>query len=283
MRLSRNETGIVAVSRAYLSQVHPVFMLPPIAAAAFGAVLAGQLEGIPATLHVVAIFAAVYTAHLKDGYIDFHVRFEDDDHPLTARGCRLGIVGSSIVFFTCLGGLYWLVDLWAVLLTAPGWVIGYLHAPHLDTSPIGATVGYPLGIALAILGGYYVQVSTLSVEAIALGGIFLVLLSGVKIVDDLQDYDWDRAYGKRTVGVTLGVGTAHQVAIALMTMAVIGVVAFDVLGLVPRWSGLAAGAFLPVLLVARRHGPTVQTMLLIRGSYLFLAVLVAIAGIELIS
>ncbi|MDX1629433.1 MAG: hypothetical protein R3345_12080, partial [Fulvivirga sp.] len=91
---------------AFASQVHPVFMLPPLAASWFGSVLAGRFSLATGALHMGAIFFAVYTAHVKDGYVDFHVRDEDDDHPLTARGCRLGLAGASAAFFACLAGLW---------------------------------------------------------------------------------------------------------------------------------------------------------------------------------
>ena len=280
MDIARHSQGARGVLAAYLSQVHPVFMLPPIAAAAFGAILAGEVHPLGAMLHVVAIFAAVYTAHIKDGYVDFYHRGEDDDHPLTVTGCRLGLVFASALFFSCLVGLYLVVDIWAVALTLPGWLIGYLHAPQLDTSPVTTTFGYPTGIAIAILGGYYVQVQALTVEAVALAGVFLVLLGGVKIVDDLQDYDWDLANEKYSMGVTLGVPRAHRLALGLMAGALVAVVLLDLVDLIPSGSGLAAGAFIPVLFLARNRDPTVGTMLLIRGSYLFLAVLIAIAWFE---
>lgn len=280
MVLARHGHGANAVVRAYLSQVHPVFMLPPIAAAAFGAILAGEVFPAGAVLHVTAIFAAVYTAHIKDGYVDFYHRGEDDDHPLTVTGCHVGLVFASALFFGCLIGLYIVIDLWAVLLTLPGWLIGYLHAPQLDTSPVTTTFGYPTGIAIAILGGYYVQVQALTAEAIVLAAVFLVLLGGVKIVDDLQDYDWDAANAKYSMGVAIGVANAHRLSLGLMVSALVGIVLFDLLDLIPSGSGLAAGVFLPVLFLARTREPTVGTMLLIRGSYLFLAVLIAIAWFE---
>lgn len=277
MALARHGQGPAAVARAYLSKVHPVFMLPPIAAAAFGAILAGAVDPPAASLHVLAIFCAVYTAHLKDGYIDFHVRGEDDDSPLTGRGAWVGLGVTAAVTGLTLVGLYLLVDWQAVALTLPGWLIGYLHAPQLDTNPVTATAGYPAGIALAILGGYYVQVQTLSVEVLALSIVFLILLSGVKIVDDLQDYSWDRTHGKRSAGVALGVTSAHRLAIGLMTVALVAVVLFSIVGQIEPASAIAAAAFAPVLYVARSRGPQIGTMLLIRGSYLFLAALIAAA------
>lgn len=277
MGLARHGNGIDAVGRAYLAKVHPVFMLPPIAAAAFGAILAGAIAPRAALVHVGVIFCAMYTAHLKDSYIDFHVRGEDDDCPLTAEGCWVGIRLTLVAAAVGLLGLYLLVDVWAVALTLPGVLIGYLHAPQLDTNPITTTTGYPTGIALAILGGHYVQVQAISLEALALAGVFVVLLSGVKIVDDLQDYAWDRANSKRSAGVVLGFDRAHRVALGLMAVALAATVGLALVEVVERASALAAGAFGPVLYVARRRDPRIGTMLLIRGSYLFLAVLVAVA------
>lgn len=280
MSLARHGTGAIAISQAFIAKIHPVFMLPPIASAAFGAILAGIVSPVEGLLHLTAIFGSMYTAHLKDSFIDFHVRREDDDCPLTARGCWVGIGVATIVTFGSLLGLGLLVDMWAVALTLPGWLIGYLHAPQLDTNPLTTTIGYPTGIALAILGGYYVQVQTLTSEVIAIAGIFLVLLSGVKIVDDLQDYRWDLTNGKRTVGVVVGAKNARDIALGLMSSALLLVIVLAVIEVIEPSSALAVVAFAPILYLARERDPQIGTMLLIRGSYVFLAVLVAAAWIR---
>ena len=280
MALSRADGGISETTRAFWSQVHPVFMLPPLAASLFGVVLAGALEPTLAAIHVVAIFAAVYTAHLKDGYVDFYVRGEDDDHPLTERGCRVGLVLSTATFGVCCL-LLWLSVGWiAVALTLPTWVIAYHHAPQLDTNPVTATTGYPLGIALSLLGGFYVQAGTITAVPLGFAVVFLVLLSGIKVVDDAQDYDYDRSIEKRTVAVTVGPQRAHAVAYGLMVLALLVVVGFAAARVFPPTAILAALAFAVVAAIAYRTGPDLATMLLVRGSYVFLAVLVAAVWFE---
>ncbi|MFB6073477.1 MAG: UbiA family prenyltransferase [Haloarculaceae archaeon] len=276
MPLARHGSGAGAVVRALASQVHPVFMLPPVATALFGATLAGSFSPPLAALHALAVSLALYTAHVKDGYVDFHVRGEDDDHPLTARGCRFALAGASVAFAACTLALGLAAGPGAALLTAPGWVIGYSHAPSLDTHPVGATAGYPAGIALALLGGYYVQARSLSPLPLALAAVFLVVLSGIKVIDDAQDLAYDRSIAKRTVAVVLGPRRARRVAYALMAAGMTGVIALA--AALPDLPDVAALATLPfglVALVARRGDPELATMLLIRGSYVFLAVLVA--------
>ncbi|WP_121821944.1 UbiA family prenyltransferase [Halostella salina] len=280
MPLSRRGRGPEPALRALLSQVHPVFMLPPIAASLFGGVLAGAFDPTTATIHATAIFAAVYTAHVKDGYVDFHVRGEDDDHPLTERGCRLALAGSTALFAACLAALWSLAGVGAALITLPTWLIGYGHAPQLDTNPVTATTGYPLGIALSVAGGHYVQAGAVGATALAFAAVFLVLLSGVKVIDDAQDYAYDRSISKRTVAVVLGRRRARTLAYLLMTAALVAVVAFAAVQLFPPSSALSVVAFGAVALVARRADPELATMLLVRGSYVFLAVLVAAVWFE---
>lgn len=84
-----------AAVRAYGSQIHPVFMLPALAASWFGSILAVRFSLAIGLLHMAAIFFAVYTAHLKDGYVDFYVRSEDDDHPLTQGAAFWGLPARS--------------------------------------------------------------------------------------------------------------------------------------------------------------------------------------------
>jgi 1,4-dihydroxy-2-naphthoate octaprenyltransferase len=276
MPIARHESGAVGAARALASQVHPVFMLPPLATSWFGAVLAGLPSAGLGALHATAAFFALYTAHVTDGYVDFHVREEDDDHPLSARGCRAALVGASGAFLACLAAIVVLVDVRAGLLTLPGWLIAVNHAPRLDTNPVGATVGYPTGVGFALLGGHYLQVESLGPTVVALAAVFVTVLSGIKTVDDAQDYEYDRSIDKRTLAVVLGREHARTAAHGLMGTGLIAVVALAaVLPGMPPSAGLAAVAFGAVAVVSARAGPELATMLLIRGSYLFLAVLVA--------
>jgi 1,4-dihydroxy-2-naphthoate octaprenyltransferase len=283
MAVARHGTGPRVTIDAFVSQVHPVFMLPPVAASWFGAVLAGAPSVPLGALHAGAIFCAVYTAHVKDGYVDFHVRGEDDDHPLTVRGCVLALALATAGFAVCLAGLWWLAGAGAAAVTLPTWLIGFLHAPQLDTTPVGATVGYPLGIALAVAGGAYVQAGAVRPDALAFGAVFLLLLSGVKVIDDAQDHDYDRSIAKRTVAVVLGPAGARRLAGALVAGGLLAVVCFAILGVFPPATVLAAVAFGAVAATARRADPELATMLLIRGSYVFLAVLLVAVHYEPLS
>jgi lycopene cyclase domain-containing protein len=274
MAIARHGTGPRAAVGAAASQVHPVFMAPPLAASGFGAVLGGfETPGL-ALLHVAVAFCALYTAHIRDGLVDFHHRNEDDDHPLTERGCHLAIGASTALFALGTVALGVLVGPVAALLSLPGWVVAVLHAPHLDTNPLGATLGYPVGIGFALLGGYYVQARALSAAALVLAAVFVVVLAGIKVVDDATDLAYDRSIGKRTVAVALGPARARRLAVRLMAAGMVATVALAVTGVLPRSAALAVVPFAAVAAVAVRRDPEVATMLLVRASYLYFAVLV---------
>jgi lycopene cyclase domain-containing protein len=251
-------------------------MLPPVAAAWFGASLAARpavaLEPLLAVS--LAAFFAVYTAHVKDGYVDFHVRGEDADHPLTARGCRLGLAGATLGFVASLAAVAWLSGLVAAALLAPTWLLGYLHAPTLDTHPVGATAGYPLGVAILVVAGHHAQAGALSARVLAFALVFLVVLCGVKVIDDATDHDYDRSIDKRTVAVVLGPARARRLAEALLAGGLFAVVALAVDGLFPPSAAFATLPLAVVGLYARRADPELATMLLVRGVYLLLAGLV---------
>ena len=273
MALSRRGAGPGHAARALASQVHPVFMLPPLASSLFGAVVAGRVAFGPAFVHVAAMFCAVYTAHVKDGLVDFYVRGEDDDHPMTRRGCRVGLVAAGVGFLLCLVALWQMVGVGAVLVTLPTWFVGYLHAPQLDTNPVTATAGYPFGIALAIVGGYYVQTAALAPEPLAYAFVFFVLLTGVKVIDDAKDHDYDASIDKRTVAVVLGPRRARRFAHALLGAGMVAVLLLTGDGLFPPFALVAAVAFGLVAVAARGASPRLATMLLVRGTYVFLALL----------
>lgn len=274
MAIARHGSGVRASVDAVASQIHPVFMLPPLAASGFGAVLGGFDAPRLAVLHLAVAFCALYTAHVKDGLVDFHRRGEDDDHPLTRRGCHLALTGSTALFLVGVVALAFRVDAVAALLSLPGWIVAVLHAPHLDTNPFGATLGYPLGIGFALLGGYYVQSRALSTSVLAFAVVFVVVLAGIKVVDDTTDYDYDRSVDKRTVAVVVGRDRARAVAGTLMGAGMVAVLALAATGVVPPGSAFATLPFVAVALVARRATAELATMLLVRASYLFFALLV---------
>jgi 4-hydroxybenzoate polyprenyltransferase len=246
------------------------------ASSLFGGLLAERFVLPLAAVHLAAVFFGLYTAHVKDGYVDFYGRGEDEDHPLTERGCRLALAGASVGFFACTVALFVLVDVWAALLTLPGWLIGYHHAPQLDVNPVTASVGYPTGIAFALLGGFYVQTTGLAPVVVALAVVFLVVLSGIKVIDDSTDVDCDRSIDKRTVAVVLGRTRARQLAYGLMFLGMAAVLAMaGAMRSIPPSAALAAVAFGVVATFSRNADAELATMLLIRGSYVFLALLLA--------
>ncbi|MFB6235303.1 MAG: lycopene cyclase [Halopenitus sp.] len=274
MSVARHGDGTPNALRALASQIHPVFMTPPLAASWFGAVVAGEFQVTIGAIHMLAAFFAVYTAHVKDGYVDFHSRGEDDDHPLTIAGCRLALVGAGVGFLAATVALGFLVGPVAALLTLPLWAIGFLHAPQLDTNVVGVTMGYPTGIALVMLGGYYVQTGTLSPTILGFAGVFLAVLAGVKIIDDETDYEYDSSIDKATVAVVLGRARARTLAQRLLAIGAIGVLWGAVSGLFPPAAPVAALVFLSIVFVARSAPAALATKLLVRGTYVFLALLI---------
>ena len=271
MAIARSREGWLPGIAALASQIHPVFMLPPVAVSLIGAILAGSPSPTVAALHALAIFSAVYVAHVKDGYVDFYYREEDDDHPLTIRGCRLGLIVGTAGFGLAIVGLVLLSNWLAVALTLPTWAVGYLHAPTLDTNPVTATLDYPFGIALALLGGYAAHTGTLGAEPVAFAAVLFVLLAGIKIIDDAQDLTWDRDYGKETVAVRLGPTRARWLSYGLMAAAAVAVVAFAAADVLPDGTFLGVLVFGAVAAIAADADTERATMLLVRGAYLFLA------------
>lgn len=255
-------------------------MLPPIAAAIFGAMLAQTVDVSILAVHSVAIFAAVYTAHVKDGYVDFHLRGEDDEHPLTPYGSRMLLGFAGIVFWLLIVVLYLLAGPLAVALTVPGWFIGFFHAPQLDTTTVGVTGGYPFGIGLCLLGGYAAQAAMVPGTVVGLAVALVVMLVGIKIIDDGTDIAYDRSIGKPTVAVLVGRHRARELGLYAMWVGGIGILWLVGGGYLPPGAGLAPAVFVPIALVALQADDETATMLLIRGMYLVLAVLVVAVWYE---
>ena len=201
-------------------------------------------------MHAFAVAAALYVAHLCDGYVDAHLRGEEEPI-LPARANRLATAVASAGFLGSLAGLWVLVGPVAAAVTAPLWLLAVLHAPHLDRHPVAVTVDYPVGIAIAFLGGYVVQGGALDGGVLAVASLFVGALSATKVSVDRLDLAFDRSIGKRTVPVLLGDESAARVSSGLFALVAALVVAFVAAGTLP-YRALAASAFPAFAAVAGR-------------------------------
>lgn len=172
-----------------------------------------------------------------------------------------------------------LVGAGAALLTLPTWAIGYLHAPQLDTNPVTTTLGYPAGVALAIVGETYAQ-AAVPPRALGFGLVFLATLAGVKIIDNEQDYEYDRSIDKHSVSVALGPVRTRRLAYGLLVVGILAVPVGATIGPFPASAVVASVAFGAVAAVAAQARAETATMLLVRGAYVFLAYLVAAVWFE---
>lgn len=233
-------TGTVRVrGRGLLSYVHPAFMAPAVGMSLFGGLLAPAFAVVPGALHALAVGLALYTAHLKDGYVDGHLRGEETP-ALSVRWNRWSMWAATAAFVVVLGALWWSVGLTAALVVVPLWILAILHAPHLDTNPVAGTVGYPLGIGVTIAGGFFVQTHHLPSRILGVALVFVVILSGVKISTDRLDYEFDRSIRKRTVPVALGIERANRVTVGLFLFASVLVVGFVAADTFPVVTAVAA-------------------------------------------
>ncbi|MFC6719263.1 prenyltransferase [Natrialbaceae archaeon GCM10025810] len=268
-------TRLRRTTRGLAAHVQPVFFLPGVAMSVFGALLAGDARVSTAAVHALAVGLAVYVAHLEDGYVDYYVRNEDADNPLSPTEIRAAIGVSSAAFVACVAFLWTAVGPVSAALTAPLVVLGYLHAPHLDAAPATGTLDYPLGIALATAGGYATQAGAPSAPVVALAAVFLGLLAGINVLLDLLDYDHDRRVPKRTIPVVVGPDAARPVAWAFVGVAVALLACSSATGVLPPRAAVA-GVFplgAAVTCIVRALSTDRAVSLFIGSTYCFAAAL----------
>jgi len=189
--------------RSLATQVKPRFMLPAVATAGFGTLLAPTVAPTVAGSHVLCVALALYIAHLRDEYVDAHVRGEEEPS-VTRRLLSAATVTAVVGFILSLGALWLLTDALAAALTLPLLAFALLHAPYLDTNPITVSADYPLAIGLVICGGYAAQTGMVPEWLIWVAGAFVLVLVGATVALDRLDRAFDATIDKLTVPVVLG-------------------------------------------------------------------------------
>lgn len=240
--------------RGLRSQVKPAFMAPAVGTALAGGLLAPSFAPAPGLAHALAVGAALYVAHLVDEYVDAHVRGEDEPS-VPARTALLAAAASGVACLALLGLLWARGRRAGALAGAPLLALAVLYAPVLDRHPVAGTASYPVGVGLALVGGYAVQVGVDGASAVpppvaGVAGVLVVALSAVKVSVDRLDRDFDRRVGKRTVPVVLGGRGARRVSAALLVAAAGLVAGLVASGALPAVALLAV----PILVVGAGAG-----------------------------
>lgn len=260
---------------ALLAHVQPTFLGPAVAMAAVGGLLAPTVDLGALVVHAAAVGTAVYVAHLQDGYVDRFVRAEEPPGGTTACGLRAAIAVCSVGFAALVLWLTIAVGALAAVVTVPLWLLAVAHAPYLDTGPIGVTVDYAVGVAVALAGGFAVQTGTVTAPVAAAAVVYLVLLAAVKVSVDQLDRAFDRSVGKRTVPVVTGAARADRVAAGLSIGAGALVAALCLVGVFPMLAvpsaAVACCVAAAVFVRPRRRSVRLQILL----TYPFTAVLFA--------
>ena len=239
--MSRVRDGIAGL----LAHVRPTFMLPAVGMSAYGGALApaAEFEWSTAALHAGTVGLALFVAHLRDGFVDGHLRGEETPR-LSVATFRGGIwLGSAavIVLSAILATLSGPIPAFSTLLLLG---LALLHAPYFDRHPLTVTVDYPIGIGVALIGAHAAQ-ATISGTVVAVAALFAGLLAGIKVGIDRLDESFDRSIGKRTLPVAFGAERAERTAASiflLTAVASVGVGLSGAAGLLSVSPALAVGA-----------------------------------------
>lgn len=220
-----------------LAYVRPTFMLPAVGMSVYGAALASAttVEWTVAVLHAGTVGLALLVAHLRDGYVDGHLRDEEDPR-LSVSAFQWSIRVGTLAVVSLSGVLWMSAGAIAGLSTVVLLALALLHAPYLDRHPVTVTVDYPVGIGTTMIGGYAAQTSVITFEVAVAAVLFGGLLAGIKIGIDRLDHDFDASIGKRTVPVVLGSRGADRVAATIFGLTGLATISVGVAGT----SGLVA-------------------------------------------
>lgn len=251
-----------------LKEIRPLPTMAAITAGVTGMAIGGSVTGWP--LYAALIASVLFTSHVKDAWVDYYVRKEDQRFPwgrwpetgeLLSERQMFAAMGGSVAAF---GGL--LVALREApvaffVVAAAGAGLALSYAPVLDRHPVGSAASYPAGVGLAVVAGGLLSAGRLVPATVAYAVPLVVVLAGAKVVEDLIDADHDEELGKRTVPVALGPPAARRLGYALVGM---GLAPIALLG---TWAAIGVLGAAIVAVGAARRGGEMEVYPLVAGVY----------------
>lgn len=262
-------------ARAVLQEVRPLPTLAAITAGVTGMAIGGSLDGWLA--YALLLLAILYLAHVKDAYVDYYVRREDQEYPwgsspptgelVSERGLAAMAAGAAVVVVAVPATLLLGEPLLFYGLVVAMVALAASYAGRLDALPLGSAFSYPVGVGLATVAGSVLAAGRVVPEALLYAGPLVVVLAGAKVVEDIIDVGHDAELGKRTVPVALGPGRARRLGLGVVALGMLPWVLWDGRIAVAVVAGLAVAAGTSMMEVDRGIYP------LVAGIY------VAMAGI----
>ncbi|GEM_PF-4845939 len=216
-------------------------MIAAITAGLIGMLLGGPVNNLGlAAAFSGCIFLAVYIAHLKDTYFDYHISGEDKINPymgrfdgsgklLSKNDFVMGMIVSSILL---LGLSFYVASLTSyafLIFVIIGWTLAIVYAPLLYNY-LGAALSYPAGVAMAMLAGYFIQTGAIGITPLLFAIPLMVMMAGAKIVEDVIDFKTDKKLGKITTPVLIGLRRAKALGYEVFYLGLISLLFLSLIG-----------------------------------------------------
>lgn len=243
--------------RAWLMAARPKTLTAAVAPVLVGTGLAahhGTFAGLPALAALVGAVLIQIGTNLANDYYDFVRGGDTDERVGPVRVTQAGLLPPEVVrrgMIVVLGAAM-LVGVY--LVQVGGWPIVWIGLASVALAVLYTGGPFPLAYhglgdvfvfvffgLIAVGGTYWVQARAWPPDAILAGAALGALNTAILVINNLRDIGTDRAAGKRTLAVRLGVeGTKAEYAVLLL-----GAAAVPVAGVVRSgWPPAALAALL---------------------------------------
>ncbi|HPU84103.1 MAG TPA: 1,4-dihydroxy-2-naphthoate polyprenyltransferase [Candidatus Latescibacteria bacterium] len=253
---------------AYLLAARPKTLPAAVAPVFVGSACAfyeGMFAGYPATLALVCAILIQVGANFANDLLDFEKGHDTTTRVGPARAVQTGLLTREQMR-AATGAVFGSACVLGLLLTLnSGWPVAAIGTASI-VAALAYTAGpYPLGYHglgdvfvmlffgfVAVCGTAFVQMGTVPgsawITAVAVGALSTAIL----VVNNVRDFENDRATGKRTLAVILGPHTAKGEYLALLTMAHLVPVVIFAVSVPCAWVFLPLASAPMAILTARR-------------------------------
>ena len=266
MQISDRPSDLSRV-RAWVLAARPKTLTASVAPVAAGTGLAVHHDVFAALPALAALLGAVLIqvgTNLANDYYDFVRGGDTDDRVGPVRVTQAGILPPRTVRRGMVGVLAAAMAVGVYLVWVGGWPVVWIGLASVACAVLYTGGPFPLAYnglgdvfvfvffgLVAVGGTYYVQALTWPVDALLAGVGLGGLNTAILVVNNLRDLETDRAVGKHTLAVRLGLRGTRAEYVAML-LAAVAVPVVGVLRLSWPATALAALAAIPLAVAPTR-------------------------------